>query len=157
MNCKVCDITNLAEVDIFTELEVKSYINDIVSGVVNVEQLDITQYLKIARKLSESIDIGFGNPLFDIDYSEKRHSLYNLFIDNVYSFAAHKQYQLYREIVNLTNGNKIPTVDEFYLKAKELFKKYNVTYLTTELDSAEWQARSAKDWLEFIEWDNAEN
>ena len=156
MNCKVCEITNLTEVRIFTDLEIDQFIKDIVSGVVKIDQLDTNQYLRIARKLSDSIDSGFGNPLFDNDYNEDRHRVYNSFLDNVYSFAAHKQYQLVREIIDIAESKKVETKEEFYLMAVDLFNKYNVTYLTTELDSAEWQARGAKDWLEFVKWDNAE-
>ena len=70
-------------------------------------------------------------------------------------FAAAKQYQLVREIISASKN--IDKKEDFIIEATNIFNKYNVKYLTTELDSAEYQAKAAREWLTFVEWDNAEN
>lgn len=155
MKCVVCDIKNLVQVNLFSEKEESEFIQKIVSREITVEKLDVIQYYKIADALKEKVILGFGGNESTFALEPKKRELLNSLIDSVYYFAAAKQYQLVREIVNLTNSNETKSVDDFYEKAKETFKKYNVTYLSTELDSAEWTARGAKDFIEFKEWDNA--
>ena len=154
--CNICGIKNVVKVDLFTELEINSYINDIVSGVVKIDQLDTSLHLKIARKLSEAVALGFGNPLYEEPIDLDRYNLYNDFIENIYAFSAAKQYQTVREILSLLDNKTVETKEDFYKSAKEIFIKYNVTYLSSEVDSAERTAKGAKDWMEFVKWDNAE-
>ena len=153
--CVICDIKNVVEVNIFTENEVNVFIDNIIYGVVTVENLDLNQYLKIARKLSESVEIGFGHKLTELPSDITKRELLIDLLDNCYVFAAAKQYQLVREITALSET--IEKKEDFVIEAKKIFEKYNVTYFTTELDSAEYQAKAANEWLNFVEWDNAEN
>lgn len=149
----ICDIKNVVEINLFSDLEVTTFIDGIISGHITVDNLDLNQYLKIARKLSESVEIGFGAKEDELFLKQERRDLLLDLIDNCYVFAAAKQYQLVREITALSES--IEKKEEFIIEAKKLFEKYNVTYFTTELDSAEYQAKAANEWLNFVEWNNA--
>lgn len=151
MICPICSIENLAQVNIFSQQEADEFINNIVYGKVTVDNLDVDQYFKIARKLSESVENGFGEKLKLLQEGTELHTLLNSLIDSCYIFAAAKQYQLVREIISF--ADEATTKEEYYKMASDAFFRYNSTYLTTELDSAEWQGRSAKEWTEFVKWD----
>lgn len=149
MSCPVCNIQNIAQVNIFSEDEARNYVDGVLVGVITPEKLDVNLHLKIARKLSQSVEFGFGDTFDDFVQGGKLHKLLKDLIDNVYVFAAAKQYQMVREMQELPKEN----LSEFMLNGLDIFKRYNVSYLTAEIDSAEWQARSAREWMGFVEWE----
>lgn len=155
MNCVVCDIKNIAQVELFSEQEIDVFINKIVTGEITIEKLDVIQYYKIGDAFKERVVIGFGGTESDFILEPEKRKLLTSLIESVYYFTAAKQYQLVREIIKIAEKKIANSVDEFYKLAKETFKTYNVTYLSTELDSAEWTAKGAKDFINFKEWDNA--
>jgi hypothetical protein len=154
MECQVCGIKNTVQINLFTPDEIEIFIHNIILGNVKPDKLDVNQYRKIAQKLKEAVFIGFGGNEDAFVTNPKRLEVLQGFIDNVYEFAAAKQYQLVREIVHIANFNLAKDKADFFKQATELFIKYNVTYFSTELDSAEWTASGAKDFLDFIDWDN---
>lgn len=156
--CDVCGITNKAELskEFFSEEEISTFIENVFNNTISVVNLDVVQYSKMSRKMSESIVKGFGSELYDISYGTEEYLLLQDLIESAYIFNAAKQYQCVREISDLINEN-FATKKEYYDKAIEIFKKYNYIYFEVELDSAEYQAKSAREWIEFVKWNNEDN
>jgi len=149
-----CQLTNLAQINIFFDTDAVKFVNKVFDGEVTIENLDQNQYLKIAQKLIEFVEIGFGNTLDELENGSREYEVLNGFINNVYAFSAAKQYQLVREIRDLITIETIKNKSQFIIEGVKIYNKYNVDYLTVECDSAEHQARGAKDWIEFENWDN---
>lgn len=153
--CQICNVENATklEPDYFTEAERLTFIDSVFSGQIDVYRLDVDLYLKMSRKMSESIVKGFGTSLDSFDKDSEPYLLLQDLIESGYFFNAAKQYQLVREISDLVNKD-FESKEEYYTQAIEIFDKYNVTYFETELDSAEYQAKAANEWLDFVKWNN---
>jgi hypothetical protein len=125
-NCPICGILNSSKLpgDFFSEIEKKTFIDKVFSGAITVYNLDVNQYLKMSRKMSESIVNGFGS-----NNTKQQQELMFKLVQNGYVFNAAKQYQLVRQINQLKENN--------FDAALEIFDKYNVVYFEAELDSAE--------------------
>lgn len=156
--CEVCGITNKAELpqDFFSDQEINTFIENVFNKTINVRYLDVIQYNKMSRKMSESIVKGFGGDLNSFSNGTEEYLLLRDLIESGYMFNAAKQYQCVREISDLINED-FPTKKEYYDKALAIFKKYNYEYFAVELDSAEYQAKSAREWIGFVKWNNEDN
>ena len=149
-----CQLTNLAQINIFKDTDAVKFVNRVFDGEISIDNLDQIQYLKTAQKLIEFVEIGFGNTLDELEKGSREYEVLNGFINNIYAFAAAKQYQLVREIRDLITIETIKNKSEFIIEGVKIYNRYNVDYLTVECDSAEYQARGAKDWIDFEKWDN---
>ncbi len=148
--CGFCDIENrrkLKGLNLFSELEIDTIIEKIFSGLIDLRNLDVETYLKVARKLSEGMVEGFGKSLFDVQWGSPDYEMIKALRENIYIFSGAKQYQQVRAMSDLLTGEgKINSFYEFKKKAKEIFTTYNEHHLAAEYNSAISQARSASQW-----------
>lgn len=153
--CNFCQIENklVLDSDFFSELEIRTFIDSVFLGIITTDNLDVNLYLKMSRKMSDSIEVGYGQNLSYFQFGSEDYMLLSDLIDSGYIFNAAKQYQLVREINDLINED-FSSKEDYYINATNIFKKYNIDYFETELDSAEWQAKSAKKWVELTKWNN---
>lgn len=146
---KCCEIENIARIGIFTDEEISSYVEKVLRGKITVNSLDEALYFRMSRKMSESIQEGFGNKASTLKEGSEERKLLEDLIRSGYYFNAAKQYQLVMQIRSLPKENIIE-------EAESLFRLFNIDYFSTELDSAFYQAKSARSWLEFVAWDKEE-
>lgn len=151
--CGICDVDNKLKepIHLFTDEEVENLILAIYFGIINVRNLDVGAYRKVARKLSEGVFKGYGLTLFDVTYESTDWLMLKALETNVYVFSAAKQYQQVRAMSALMVGkDRVKSFQEFKKPAKEIFHDYNEAYLYTEYNSAIAQARTASQWQEII-------
>lgn len=153
--CSICNAENVVHLgdDFFSAEEIQSFIEKIFNGVITPDHLDVAQYIKMSRKMSESIEKGYGKKLDELTFLSEEYGLLKAFISDAYRFCAAKQYQLVLAICDLIN-HKLETRQEYYDMAKVLFLKFNMKYFNAELDSAEYQAKGAVEFRELILWNN---
>ena len=144
-----CQLINLAPIKVFSDSDAVDFVNRVFDGEITTDNLDESQYLKIALLLISFVEIGFGDNLDELDKESEEYEVLNGFINNVYIFAAAKSYQLVREILDIITIKTIKNKSEFIIQGTKIYNKYNVDYLTTECDSAEYQAKGAKSWINF--------
>jgi hypothetical protein len=60
--CGICGVQNIdtKQLNLFTDDEIERIIYDIYTGTINLRNLDVHSYLKVARKLSEGVFQGYG-------------------------------------------------------------------------------------------------
>lgn len=134
MSCPVCNSIKSDNIKLFDEHYIKAYVISVSHGTINYEHLDLKLHEIVCKEFQKNIELGFGETEPD-----NEDLLFNL-INSAYIFSAAKQYQLVRELLSLKT-----TSQEKYLEiAESLFIKYYSNYLTIELDSALYQAKSAK-------------
>ena len=147
-----CGIHNVKIVNVFTDIEAMNYVNAVYHDMVNVENMDKPLYFKIADELSREMEKGWGViPSSEVNPDE--YDVYFGMIESLYIFSAAKQYQLIRELI-LCKETEVG-FSEYNKKATDIFKKYNTTYFSAELDMANIQGESARKWLDNIKWNNA--
>ena len=156
-NCKYCNIIN-AEPDftLFSDDEVNRILNDIYTGRITIESLDVAQYQKVAAKLTSGVYDGYGSNLIGLAYNTPDYVMLTSLRENVYVFSAAKSYQQCREISALLideNGNR-RNFYEFRKEASKVFDKYNKNYLYAEYNNAIATARAASLWQD-IELDKS--
>jgi hypothetical protein len=150
--CGICEIQNKKEdFNVFSEEEAENYVIGVYSGLYSVRSLDLSTYLKTARKLSQGVFSGYGKTLFDVQYGTQDWDMLRALQEDVYVFSGAKQYQMVREMSSwLTNDQGITPFGEFRAKAKETFFQYNDDWLRAEYNSAIGQARTAAMWQEYV-------
>lgn len=146
MKCEVCNIENIAQVNIFTSEEQTTFIEKILTGAIDPYNLDMAMYLKMGQRMADEIMSGYGSKVSELQVESEERELLKDLIRSGYTFVAAKQYQLVTLIMGILDQ---PDRAAFMAKATEEFALYNVDYFTTELDSAFHQARSAREWLKF--------
>jgi hypothetical protein len=151
----ISDIKNVRSISLFTQEEKETYVENVLLGRVNIENLDVNQYLTIARKLSESIEEGYGNKLDELGYGSDEYSLLADLIESAYVFTGAKQYQLVREILSMIGKEEYNSKQEIIDKALTIFDKYNEQYLSIEYENFGLQAKSAHEWLKFESWNKS--
>jgi SPP1 gp7 family putative phage head morphogenesis protein len=157
--CGFCDIQNKEEpINLFSEEEIDNYIIGVFAGVYSVKNLDLSTYLKIARKLSQGVFTGYTKTLFDVQYGTEDYVMLKALQENVYLFSGAKQYQMLNEMEvirkELTKGGKVMPFSEFKKYAKETFETYNENYLRAEYNSTIDQARNVSRWQEYVKESN---
>lgn len=146
--CKFCDIVNSMP-NLFDEHEIDRYIDDIYKGLINIRNLDVSTYLKVANRLTEGVYSGYGKNLNSVLYLSEDYKMLYALRDNVYIFSGAKEYQQVRDISSmLTDNGKIVPFNEFKKQATAKFNEYNVNYLNAEYNSAIAQSRTASQWLD---------
>lgn len=145
--CPICSVNNLADVILFNEFEVREFINDVYTGVVNTNKLSLKIYNVVASEFSKHVDNGWGI-LPNVVLSDKDYDIYFGLIESVFVFSAAKQYQCVREL------EELKTDKDYYNKALEVFNKYYINYLAIELEMCEIQGGAVKKWIEL---ENAES
>jgi SPP1 gp7 family putative phage head morphogenesis protein len=125
----------------------------IYAGTISTHNLDVTTYLKTARKLSEGMFDGYGKDFSKVVYASEDYYMLKSLSDNIYIFSAAKTYQQTREISSLLvtkseTGLERTLFNDFRKQAKEIFLNYNENYLRAEYNSAIAQARTASQWQE---------
>ena len=150
--CGFCDVENKEKpLDLFTDEEIENYILAVYYGIISVSNLDLSAFLKVARKLLEGVQKGYKKTLFDLSYGTEDYLMLKALQENVYIFSAAKQYQQIREMsALLTTKGKINSFGEFKKLSKTIFEDYNQNYLRAEYNSAIAQARTASQWQEII-------
>lgn len=151
--CSVCEVHNKYDdkpIHLFTQEEIDMIILAIYAGTISTHNLDVTTYLKTARKLSEGVFDGYGKDLNDVVYASEDYYMLKALRDNVYVFSGAKTYQQTREISNLLIKNKaeVRLFADFKKEATKIFVNYNENYLRAEYNSAIAQARTASQWQE---------
>ena len=150
--CGFCDIENKEEkINLFTEEEIDTFIFGVYAGIYSVKNLDLSTYLKIARKLSQGVFTGYSKTLFETLYPSDDWVMLSALQENVYMFSAAKQYTMLREMnKQLVTGKTITPFREFRKAAGEIFETFNENHLRAEYNSAIGQARSASRWQEYV-------
>ncbi|MEO6901561.1 MAG: phage minor head protein [Bacteroidia bacterium] len=148
--CSFCDIENKVEqLHLFEEEYYDNLINAIYEGKINLRQLDVFTYNKIAGKLTEGVFKGFGVDIETTLYNSPDYKMLNELRKNVYVFSGAKVYQETRAVVSLlTDKDKITSFSDFKKQAKTVLADYNQNYLSAEYNSAISQSRSASQWME---------
>lgn len=143
--CGICDVQNKEEpFDLFTDEEIERIIQGIYFGFIRVDSLDLEAFLKVARKLFDGVQIGYGKTFFESAYNTTDYVMLKALQENVYVFSAAKQYQQIRETSKLLTTGKIVTPYNVFQKgAKEIFTEFNSNWLRTEYNSAISQASTA--------------
>lgn len=150
----VCGIENIKTVNLFSEIDAISYVNSVYNDITTIESMDKSMYFKIADELSLKIVKGWGY-IPDELTNKKEYDVYFGMVESVYIFSAAKQYQLIRELLYIRKTSK--DVSDYIKKAIIVFNKYNVRFLSMELDMAEIQGESARKWLDILKWNNEKN
>lgn len=149
--CGYCDINNINEpkqLNLFSDNETERIIYDIYNGTINLRNLDVPSYLKVARKLTDGVFEGFGKNMDGMLLNTPDYRMLSSLQENVYIFSGAKNYQTTRDISSLlTTDGAITSFGDFNKKAKDLFDTYNRNYLTAEYNSAIAQSRSASQWM----------
>jgi hypothetical protein len=147
--CKICDIQNIAPVDVFTDAEIDNIVYGVYMGLITPQSLDLLTYKKVAKKLTEGVFNGFGKSLTDVEWNSPDYKMLDALRNNVYKFSAAKQYHQVREMVDaIYDGHKIKSFDEYKKSGLDIFKNYNENYLRAEYNAAISQSRSASMWQE---------
>ena len=147
--CGFCVQNKEEEIEIFSESEVNGFIASVYAGVFNPQQLSLDVYQKVARKLTEGVNEGYGKSLFNVKFGEPDELMLRSLRDNVYIFSAAKDYQMTREVSSLMITPKgVRPFREFEKEAAKVFDTYNKNYLTAEYNSAIAQGRTASIWQE---------
>jgi hypothetical protein len=146
MRCNFCEINNkVDEVVLFTDAYRDDFLLKVKENIITVENLDEYIYYKSAEKLFEGVELGYEKKITETQVYSSENDLLKSFRDNVYIFAAAKQYQLVREL-------KSVKVEEWNNKSKVIFDNYYKNYFTAEYDAAIQQGKSAKEWVELEKW-----
>lgn len=151
--CGFCDIENKDEqpINLFTDEEIEMFIIGVYAGVYSVKNLDLNTYLKVARKLSQGVSLGYDKTLFDLPYGSEDWVMLSELKNNVYKFSAAKQYHQIKDMSKaLTTGGKVTPYNEFKKIARSIFDEYNENYLRAEYNSAIGQSRAAARWQEYV-------
>lgn len=112
--------------------------------LVNENLFEITN-----SALQKGISIEFSEP----EFGKKNEAFINEFRQNTAVFAAFKNHQQTKEIVDLLtdeNGN-LRSFAQFKKMALQISKDYNVNWLQTEYNTAVRSARSAANYRKFLE------
>lgn len=150
--CGFCDIENKDEkIHLFTDEEIENFIFGVYVGIYSVKNLDLSTYLKIARKLSQGMFEGYGKTLFETLYPSEDWMMLRALQENVYMFSAAKQYSMLREMNKALVKNDIVTpFKEFKKIASDIFDTFNENHLRAEYNSAIGQAKSAAKWQNYV-------
>lgn len=150
--CAICEVHNKYDekpLHLFTEAEMDLIILAIYAGTITTHNLDVTTYLKTARKLSEGMFDGYGKNLEQVGYATEDYYMLKALRENIYHFSAAKTYQQTREMSRLLlNKDEVSTFTDFSKKAKTVFLDYNENYLRAEYNCAIAQSRTASQWQE---------
>jgi SPP1 gp7 family putative phage head morphogenesis protein len=150
--CGYCDALNIEapkQLNLFSDEEVERIIYDIYVGTINLRNLDVSSYLKVARKLTDGVFEGFGKNIDGMLMNTPDYKMLNALRENVYVFSGAKTYQETRQISSLlTTDGAISSFGDFKKKAVNIFDTYNKNYLTAEYNSAIAQSRSVSQWMD---------
>lgn len=145
----------------FSEAHIESLIKGIESGKINKKALPENLYNAIANHLKKGLYKGFGidyNDLVDTMGKSSSFKLGDLELlaelrTNIYMFSAAKTYQQVREMSSalINDEGVVVPYTEFKNKARDIFDRYNESYLKTEYDTAVGQGQNA------IMWNRIEN
>lgn len=148
--CSICEIKNKEDaIHLFSDDELDAIIVGIYIGSITTSNLDVSTYLKIARKLSDGVYLGFRNRIDQVQYESLDYYMLRDLRENVYIFSGAKTYQQTREVsaLLLKDGYK-QQFGQFKKEAKQILTEYNENYLRSEYNSAIAQARTASQWME---------
>lgn len=152
--CNFCNIDNKIEsINVFNDEEENRILNAIYLGFITPEHLDYKSYILIATFLETECYRGYGKSINEVTPGDKDESLLRGFKHNIFAFSAAKVFQQTLELIN--DRNK--TIDEWLLKARIIFKKYNSEYLAVEGDSSYHQGLGAKNFIELTNWSYERN
>jgi SPP1 gp7 family putative phage head morphogenesis protein len=124
----------------FSEEEMENYLLAIYTGLITTRSLSYDYHERVGGKLYQGVLDGFGG----IRFSELEASILKGLTNNIYVFAAAKQYTQVREISGLID-DKI-TFSDFKKQGGSVFEDYNKNYLATELDTSITQSQNARKW-----------
>lgn len=129
----------------------ESIIKGIYNGTYNVTKLPKELYEATAEELKYVVDKGYGLD----DMSDSDYDMLDDLTDNIFMFSAAKTFQQINEMQDALKDDDGDELDlaAFILAAGSIFDLYNDTWLDTEMDTAEWAARSASNWMDFTQSD----
>ena len=103
-----------------------------------------------ARDYTEALQRGYGGKVTDIDWKTPDFDTLEKLTQNVYQFAAAKNYHELRDLTDaIRDGDKIRSFNEFQEAAKPIIGKYNQKWLRTEYNQAIAAAQSGARWNDF--------
>lgn len=125
----------------------KQVIQGIYNGTYNVEKLPSGLYEATKEELLQAVKEGYDNDdlelLSDLD-------------DNINMFSAAKTFQQVNEMSDslVDDDGNLLSITAYMALADSIFDRYNNDWLGTEVDTAEWAARSASKWADFEKQDD---
>lgn len=148
--CLACGFTNIDKEhepeSPFNEYDSTSFINDIWLGVITVDNLPKSMYLKTAGYLNDGVNKGVK---LAIDYNVPDELMLADLTENIYIFSGAKTYQSVRLTTDLLKQNK-SSFYKFKKEAQVLFEDMNVAYLQAEYQTALASSRMAGEWQRII-------
>jgi hypothetical protein len=141
-------------------------ISDFFKGILTLENWNDNKKAKklreiITNSLLNAVDIGYKSPLtpeggtkkgIDIAYNAKDLELLKRINDNIYTFAAYKNYQTIKELGNYlkdSNGDIRSFADFRKAVLQDVHAKYNLQWLEAEYNTTYAQAQNASRWTDF--------
>lgn len=129
-----------------TKAQVQQYVDGIYNGDITEDQLSPEVYLAVGEYLADAVEEGFGMK-FAYSYG-KDLDLLNVLRNNVFMFAAGKDYEMTKAISSLLIDEKdnIRTEKEFNEVASATYDNWMNNYGSTEWSTALGQAYSIQKW-----------
>lgn len=130
-----------------------SVLEALLQRLYNGEQLTSDRRLlrATAQDYTEALQHGYGGKLTDIDWNSPDFDTLEKLTQNVYQFAAAKNYHELRDLTDaIRDGDKIRSFEEFREQALPIIGKYNQNWLRTEYNQAIAAAQSGARWNDFL-------
>jgi SPP1 gp7 family putative phage head morphogenesis protein len=134
-------------------------ISDFFKGILTLENWNDNKKAKklreiITNSLLNAVDIGYkeGKNNLNLAYNAKDLELLKRINDNIYTFAAYKNYQTIKELGNYlkdTNGDIRSFADFRKAVLQDVHTKYNLQWLEAEYNTTYAQAQNASRWVGF--------
>lgn len=129
-----------------------SILEALLERLFNGEKLTSNERLlrATARDYTEALQRGYGSMLTEIDWNTPDFETLEKLTQNVYQFAAAKNYHELRDLTDaIRDGDKIRSFEEFQEAAQPIIGKYNQKWLRTEYNQAVAAAQSGARWNDF--------
>lgn len=129
-----------------------SVLESLLERLFNGEKLTSDRRLlrATARDYTEALQRGYGGKLTDVDWNSPDFETLEKLTQNVYQFAAAKNYHELRDLTDaVRDGDKIRSFDEFREQALPIIGKYNQNWLRTEYNQAIASAQAGARWNDF--------
>ena len=129
---------------------IEALIKKIFEGTIKEGDLDEGLWNYTKKRLINALQKGFKANLNDLDAGTGEYESLKGLIDNINSFAAHKDYQIIKLLAEslFDDDGKLRSFSEFKKLALEIHEEWNVRWLEAEYNLAVASAQAARQWQE---------
>ncbi len=140
--------------------QLDSWINDIRTGKVNPETLNKELMQFTTGELKKAVGSGLKANFDNVTYDERDYKLITSFQENLYQFAAAKNYQVLKDMNGMLlgeNGRPVPyhefqkNIEQYRKDVLGINEKYNRSWLKTEYNTAVSSSENARRWQDMME------